>query len=462
MRTFLVLLVLLAAGAGGAWYYAGTLPGPKVEILEPIQGVGQSGQMTIEVVRPRESLQQLDVWLEQNGERKATLFSLSDSASAAQLTPLADRVRVTRTLGKQDVPDLQAGNARIVVSAAGPVFFGLRTAVTAADHEFEVHLTPPQIAVQSVHHFINQGGSEVVVYRTTAGSKSGVRVGDKEYPGYPAAGAGIAGASPDLHVAFFALLWDQDAATPISLFARDDYGNESRASFDYRVIPKRFRQSRIELDDRFLGKVVPAILQNTADFRVQDPADLLASFLAINRDLRQQNNATITALAGHSAPRILWKDTFKQLANTAVEAGFADQRSYIYRGQSIDRQTHLGFDLASISNAPVHASNAGSVVLAGWLGIYGNCVIVDHGMGLQSLYAHLSSIGVKVGDPIAAGQELGRTGATGMAGGDHLHFTLLLNGNAVTPVDWWSSKWIQDRIIRKFREADNVASSGTH
>ena len=89
--------------------------------------------------------------------------------------------------------------------------------------------------------------------------------------------------------------------------------------------------------------------------------------------------------------------------------------------------------------APVQASNAGRIVLADFLGIYGNCVIVDHGLGLQSLYAHLSSIGVKVGDTVTQGQELGRSGTTGLAGGDHLHFTMLLGGHAVTPVDWWSA-----------------------
>ena len=62
------------------------------------------------------------------------------------------------------------------------------------------------------------------------------------------------------------------------------------------------------------------------------------------------------------------------------------------------------------------------------LGIYGNCVIVDHGMGVQSLYAHLSSIGVKPGDMVEKEQELGRSGMTGLAGGDHLHFTMLVNG----------------------------------
>jgi murein DD-endopeptidase MepM/ murein hydrolase activator NlpD len=92
-------------------------------------------------------------------------------------------------------------------------------------------------------------------------------------------------------------------------------------------------------------------------------------------------------------------------------------------------------------------------VHAGWLGIYGNCVIVDHGMGLMSLYAHLSSIDVRDGDAVAKDQMLGRSGATGLAGGDHLHFTMLLSGQAITPVDWWSAQWVEDRILRKLREA---------
>ena len=102
----------------------------------------------------------------------------------------------------------------------------------------------------------------------------------------------------------------------------------------------------------------------------------------------------------------------------------------------------------------MRAANRGRVFHAGWLGIYGNCVIVDHGMGLQSLYAHLSSIGVKVGDIVELDAELGRSGSTGLAGGDHLHFTMLLSGNAITPIDWWSAQWVQDRVIlRKLADA---------
>jgi murein DD-endopeptidase MepM/ murein hydrolase activator NlpD len=456
MRTFLVLLLLLAVGGAGAWYYAGTIPGPTIEILEPTKGVGQTGQMVVEIAAATDRLEQLEIELEQ-GERRMILFSLIGDQSTAQVTPFGERVRITRSIGKRDLPDLQEGPARIVVKAMRPTLFGLRSVSSTSAREFQVDLTPPQVSVLSLHHYINHGGSEMVVYHVSQGATSGVRVGDKEYPGYPASGAGLPNAKPELHMAFFALLWNQDPATQISVFARDDYGNESRASFDYRVMPKKFRQSRIEVDDRFLAKVVPAILQNTPDFQGQNPGDLVASFLQINRDLRQKNNAAIAELATHSSQQLLWRGPFKQLINTAVEAGFADQRTYVYRGNQIDRQVHLGFDLASFANAPVHAANQGRVVHAGWLGIYGNCVIIDHGMGLQSLYAHLSSIGVKIGDSMNEGQELGRSGATGMAGGDHLHFTMLLNGNPVTPIDWWSAKWVQDRIIRKLREAEAMS-----
>jgi murein DD-endopeptidase MepM/ murein hydrolase activator NlpD len=125
----------------------------------------------------------------------------------------------------------------------------------------------------------------------------------------------------------------------------------------------------------------------------------------------------------------------------------------MYKGKEIDQQVHLGFDLAVTSAVAVVAANDGKVVHASPLGIYGNCVIIDHGLGVQSLYAHLSSFDVKVGDTVTKGQPIGRSGMTGLAGGDHLHFTMLVNGNAVNAVEWWDKKWMEDRVLRKVREA---------
>lgn len=457
MRAFVTILVLLVLGAGAAWWLAGRGTPPAIEFAQPTRLIGQKGELTVVVKTPAADLTRLVVSLEQ-GDKTFPLFDMSKDA--AQLKRNGDEVRFTRSIGKRELPELNAGPAKLKATAARPVLFGYRKIEATASKDVEVRLTPPLVGVQSTHHYINHGGSELVVYRVTGDAvASGVRVGDIEYPGFPAAGAGVTNADPGLYVAFFALLWDQDPATPISVFVRDEVGNESTASFDYRVFPKAFRKSRIEIDDRFLQKVVPAIVQNTPDLDMAGAADYAAMFVRINQELRRRNNAKIASLAAQTDPKLLWQGPFKQLVNTAVEAGFADQRTYVYKGKEIDNAVHLGYDLASLSMTPVHAANSGRVVFAGWLGIYGNCVILDHGLGLQSLYAHLSSIDVKVGDKVDLGGQLGRTGSTGLAGGDHLHFTMLLDGRAVTPVDWWSAKWVEDRVFRKLREAGAQATA---
>jgi murein DD-endopeptidase MepM/ murein hydrolase activator NlpD len=383
------------------------------------------------------------------------LFELGVSSSAELVAEADDRLILRVPIGREQFESLVEGEATLTARAVRPLLFGYRQAESSVSHTFEVRLRPPIINVQSQFHYINHGGTEMVVYRVSpAADETGVFVGEDVYPGFPASGAGIAGADDSMFVAFFALRWNQDRNTPITVYAVDELGNRSTAPFDKRVFDKQFRASTITVSDSFLSSVVPSILQNTPEFRVDDPTDLLSSYVSINRDMRAENDAYIKSLAARTAPAILWEGPFRQLTNTAVESGFADQREYLYNGEVIDHQTHLGFDLASTAAAPVTAANRGRVLHAGWLGIYGNCVIVDHGMGLQSLYAHLSSLEVSEGDDVETGQQLGRSGSTGLAGGDHLHFTMLLNGNAITPIDWWSAQWVEDRIIRKLRDAE--------
>jgi len=288
-----------------------------------------------------------------------------------------------------------------------------------------------------------------------------VRVGDLEYPGYPAAGAGLPGADPTLKIAFFALLDDQELNTPIAAFARDEAGNEAKVGFIDNVFEKPFKKSRIALDDKFLERVVPEILQHAPELNMAPPpagADVMPAFLKINGELRRINAAEIAKTAEQgTAPRMLWSGPFVQLGNSQVEASFADHRTYLYNGKEVDQQVHRGFDLAVTANVAVAAANDGIVLHASWLGIYGNCVIIDHGMGVASLYGHLSSFDVKVGDKVKRGQTIGRSGMTGLAGGDHLHFTMLVNGRMVNPVEWWDPHWIADRVDRKLREAGAAA-----
>jgi len=458
MKYLLGLILVLALVAGGVFVYAGRLAGPTIEIARPTKYVGQSTPVDVAITAPGAHLSNARIIFEQNG-KQTTLFSLAQPASADVKQEGTDKMRVTRTVTRDQIPDLKSGPARILVTAERPVLYGIRKTRSTATRDVQVRLERPVASVLSTKHYINLGGSEMVVYRATpADVESGVQVGDLKYPGYPASGAKLEGvhiADPAVKIAFIALRYDQDVNTPMFAYAQDEAGNSARADFDRMTFPKPFKKSRIELSDAFLERVVPQILSTTTEVNPQ--GSTIEKFLVLNGELRRKNAETIASYAKKSEPEILWGGVvFHPFTNTAVEAAFADQRTYIYQGKEVDRQTHLGFDLARIVNSPIVAANRGKVVHAAPLGIYGNCVILDHGMGVQSLYAHLSSIGVQVGQRVEKEQELGKSGMTGLAGGDHLHFTMLVNGQMVNPVEWWDAHWIQDRILRKLHDASGA------
>ena len=455
-RWLLTFVAVLALAAGAAYVAAGRGAPPVLTVEKPDRFVGQAGVLEVTAAAPT-ALSALTITLEQNGKR-IPLFAL-DGPQTANVTKVdATHVKVSRPLGKQSVPELQSGPARILVSATRPSFLKLRRLTSTASKDFQVRLEPPRIAVVSTHHYVNHGGAEMVVYKATpADIASGVRVGDVEYPGFPAAGAGVDGAEPSLKVAFFALLHDQPLDTPTHAFARDEAGNEAKATFIDNVFEKPFKKSRIEIDDKFINRVVPEIIEHSPELKLTAPApdspEMLAGFLRENGELRRINADQIATLAKKTSSKRLWDGPFLQLGNSKVEASFADHRTYIYKGKEVDQQTHLGFDLAVTQHVPVAAAAAGVIVNASWLGIYGNCVIIDHGLGVQSLYGHLMSFDVKVGDTVTRGQVVGKSDSTGLAGGDHLHFTLLIGGRMVNPVEWWDPHWMTDRVERKLKEA---------
>ena len=262
-------------------------------------------------------------------------------------------------------------------------------------------------------------------------------MGDRFFPGYPY--------QPGRYLCFFALPHDLDPKTakPV-LYASDMADNEVSLGFHFQAIPKKFRKDNINVSENFLQSkmgqfsgLYPGLTQ---------PIDI---FLKVNSELRRKNMNFLMALGRDTVPQKLWDGTFIRLPNSASMAGFADHRTYLYQGKAVDSQTHMGVDLASLAMAPVPAGNTGRVILAEFMGIYGNVVIIDHGFGLQSLYSHLSEIHMQKGKTVQRGQIIGKTGATDMAGGNHLHFGMLVSGLEVQPIEWWDARWIKNNITSK-------------
>ncbi len=446
-RLALVLvLVVLLGGLALAAFRSG--PRPTIEIRPAARAIGRATAVAIEAKEPERGLATVRVELVQGSLTVPLAEETGRTLAGWKLWGARDGARtIGVTVGKERIRELAEGPATLRVVATGARAWLRGAPTSTAEVELPVRLTPPTLEVLSTQTYVAQGGSEAVVYRVGASTaRDGVHAGERFFPGWP-----LPGGAANERFALFAVPYDLADATRVELVAADEVGNERRARFVDQFFPKPPRADDIQLTDTFLAKVVAEIRAETPD--LADAGDLLANYLAINRDLRAANARELEALAAETAPTFFWKAPFLTLPGGQVMSSFADRRTYFYGGREVDRQDHLGFDLASVARADVPAANAGLVVLARYFGIYGNTVVVDHGYGLMSLYAHLSSIAVVPGDRVERGGVLGKSGATGLAGGDHLHFTFLLQGLPVRPTEWWDTHWIEDRLKRKLGNA---------
>ncbi len=361
--------------------------------------------------------------------------------------PRTERLELRTEVGTEKIPTLQGGEAvlRAVAERAGTWL--LHPEPVVKEQKLPVRLTPPTLGLRSIQHYVTQGGSEAVVYRVgPTAVRDGVEAGEWFFPGFP-----LPGGEKGDRFALFAVPYDVADGRATRLVAEDDVLNKASLAIVDEFTPRPFARDRIELSEAFLQKVVPEILSQTPDQK--DRGSLLESFLAINRELRAQNAKVLRDLGGRSAAHFLWKQSFLPLPGAKVMSAFADRRTYLYEDREVDQQYHLGFDLAATRSVPVPAANDGVAVLARYFGIYGNAVVLDHGYGLMTLYGHLSSLDVAEGTEVKRGATLGRTGATGLAAGDHLHFTTLLAGLPVNPIEWWDDHWVRDRIAGKLGAA---------
>jgi murein DD-endopeptidase MepM/ murein hydrolase activator NlpD len=445
-RRIVVVLVLVAAGYL-LWGGLRRGPAPSVVIESERPAIGQSTKVTARFSEPWGGLGTIRLELVQ-GDRSVVLaehrfarrgpFSPTRGAFTAH-------AELAAAVGHATQEWLTEGEA-VLRATADRMNGPLRSrALVVVEKKMQVRLRPPRLELLSRQHYVRQGGAGAVAFRVgPTVVRSGVRAGTLESLSYPLPGGGAGE-----RFCLFAIPWELDDPQQVKLFAEDDAGNRSELPFVDIFKKQPPHTDTLELSDAFLERVVPAIASQTPGFDAS--GTLLEQYLRINGQLRQDVLARIAALARESEPRFLWRGAFLQMPNSQRRAGFAEARTYIYHGKVVDHQTHLGLDLASTEHAPVPAANSGRVVFAGWLAIYGNAVVIDHGYGLMSLYGHMSAIEVKVGDAVRKGQVLGRTGSTGLAGGDHLHLEIFVQGKSVDPLEWLDEHWIRDNIGTKVK-----------
>ena len=441
---FLLAIVVAALVAGAIWLRPRfESEPPQIRITPDSEALGLSAPLEILLTDQGAGLKAV----------KATLVSggAEQTLAAEEYREPVREKKIAVELSK--LKGLKEGPAVLRVSARDASLWNtFRGNEAALEKRITIDITPPVLELFADDRYVNFGGVGAIVYKSSPDTAtSGVKIGDYFFPGFQNQAQGRA----EYYFALFAHPYNVPAETRAVLVATDKAGNTRQMPLVYELKNVKYRKSTIQLSDGFLqNKVAPLV--NDVAARQGAPKDV---FLAVNKQLRKQNDDKITEITRKSTPSILWKGAFAQLSNSKVEANFADHRTYVYNGEPIDTSYHLGYDLSVTKHYAVEAANSGVVAFTGDLGIYGNTVILDHGLGLFTLYGHLSSIDVKPGDSIGLRQIIGRTGETGLAAGDHLHYGVYLQGVAVLPVEWWDGKWINDNIQPKLegRSGEEIA-----
>ncbi len=434
MRWVWLLLLILAGGVAGAVFTRFEGKAPEVETRTERSFAGKEYTHEFLVKDEGLGLEQVRVWLEADGKEHVLLDEHYEGSLLTGATLKAPR-QLAVVIRPKDL-GLRDGNATLRLEALDYSWRGNRTPV---EIPLQIDTKPPRIGLRSGLTYVRRGGSEVAVYSIEDGvPRHGVQLGERFFAGFPHP------TDPSLAVVIYAYPPETPVGQKPVLVATDRAGNPAQVALPVEVIERQFTTDRIELSDEFMARKVAELSDGAS-------GDTLQAYLGINREMRQKNTETIVEVTSHSSPERLWDGAFQQLPSSQLFSEFAEQRTYAYQGKVVDQQVHLGFDLASNANSPALASNDGVTVFAGPLGIYGNTVILDHGLGLFSLYGHLSEISVEKGQAVAKGEALGRTGETGLAGGDHLHFSMLVSGVFVDPREWFDERWIHDHVLAKLQ-----------
>lgn len=434
---FLFFFTLLIAGGAVSYFLFFENEPPQVSFADNTSYLGKEAVIGFRATDVGNGLRTLSVVAEQNGVRK-DLYSkvYPRTGYSGQVGPAQDSQEVTFQPLKSGFKE---GEITLEIVAydfsANNFLAGNRSSIKKT---MTVDTKAPRLGFLHTEKYMTNGGAGMSIYTVDdITAESGVSINGNFFKGYP-----VSDGRENVFISYFALPFGATDIHDLSLVATDPAGNVSKMRFStkFKLTPKV--KDRINISDRFLDMKIPEFEQNS-------PYELKGSdvekYIFINNRMRQDNNKKIANICKTTSENRHWHGRFLRMAG-ASPAGYAEYRSYYYKGKLIDKQVHLGMDIASTKRANIYAANAGEVIYTNYHGIYGNMIIIDHGQGIHSLYSHMTQINVQVGDMVTKETIIALTGSTGMSGGDHLHFSILVGGVFVNPREWWDASWIDVNI----------------
>ncbi|WP_121627559.1 M23 family metallopeptidase [Poseidonibacter antarcticus] len=383
-------------------------------------------------------------YYDDNNEIKLDTKKLDESKGSIDLNIIAPKIdlrtKTKNAMLKIEVTDTSKWN----------FFMGNKT---IKDIKIKIDKKRPVANVISNSYLIKQGGSAAVVVEVKDENLEDFYISfnnEERFELFPFY-------KDNFYIALIAWPIDIKEFKRVNLVAIDKARNKTVTKVPLYIRSLNIKIDNMKISDKFINQVSKNVLTKSG---YDIPDDQASIFIKENKHLRQRNVETIKreSLNNMNRDKVTKFNlkTFKRLPSSMKFAGYGERRNYTYEGKQIDEAWHLGVDWASVKNAKIYTSNDGKVIFKDYLGIYGNALIIDHGLGLGTLYAHTSKSIVEVGDIVNAGDYIANTGSTGAVFGDHLHFGVLIQGIEVNPIEWLSKQWINDNITKTINDAKKV------
>ena len=347
---------------------------------------------------------------------------------------------------------LKEGNAELQVLAFDKALWNNGARLSAI---VEVNFSKPQITALSPQQNGVLGGTEMVFYRVAGKPPDahGVLSQGTLYDGFHAGGwnDGFKNRS-SVYLALYPMPASfDDSKEQMRVIARDNLGNSASGSFNYRIKQRRWSSYRAALSSQ-RGQAIKDELASYAareKLAYKDSADLVTDLKSLLKILALSDEGFIGTALSETSSKRSWKEAFLTPVSATPTNSAGDQRIVYLDDKELVRGTSAGVRFPVSKRTPVVASNTGTVVFIGTLGLLGNTIVIDHGFGLATVYGHLSNVGVQRGASVQRGQEIGSTGNTGFAQSEEVYFETRVHGVPVSPNEWWDQSWVTDHIDNK-------------
>ncbi len=440
-----ILLLLLIIGAGVFAYFSPMFEKVPPKIIAP-NLISANDKSPIKfTITDNKSIKSCKVILSSNG-KEFTIYS--------QNFLLPSKKKDIEVKLPNEIANSKIKNWVLTIIARDSSLWGFFLGNKATKQaKLIVDNTPPEVNLIAQSPSILKGGSALIIFNAKDNNLKNVYVdvgnGVKFKP--------IKYKKNGVYATLIAWPFNMDNFNP-TIVAVDSANNITKHQLHLNRIYKKYKVSKIRASDRFINGKITELAQSDSDYA--NIKDKIERFKAVNELMRKKNEDYIHKMSSKVTPFSgKWSiKPFHPLRRAKQVSDFGTKRYYYYGSPDniISTSYHVGFDLASVKHDNLYSSNNAIVVSTKNNGIYGNMPMLDHGFGLYTLYGHCSSILVKKGEKVHAGEVIAKTGQSGLALGDHVHFGILVQGVEVYPLEWMKKDWIKKHITDIFNKADKI------